>query len=210
MAAGGCPEHSQEGALCTPEIATRRPTSPQEVGGSMGVPARVEWPFRVNRCQGYKRCPHGISWWLPTTQVMDMDQAGFLKQTPLFSGLSDKEIASVLGTAREREFAAGDSIISDGQEGGVGFYLILSGTAEARKGETLLAEFGPGAYFGEMALLLEDTPRTADVVATSDTRCLAITQWDLRALIEVHPEIGVKIMAELAKRLRDTDVALSD
>jgi len=141
---------------------------------------------------------------------MDMDQAGFLKQTPLFSGLSDKEIASVLGTAREREFAAGDSIISDGQEGGVGFYLILSGTAEARKGETLLAEFGPGAYFGEMALLLEDTPRTADVVATSDTRCLAITQWDLRALIEVHPEIGVKIMAELAQRLRDTDVALSD
>ena len=111
----------------------------------MGVPARVEWPFRRNRCQGYKRCPHGISWWLPTTQVMDMDQAGFLKQTPLFSGLSEKEIASVLGTAREREFAAGDSIISDGQEGGVGFYLILSGTAEARKGETLLAEFGPGA-----------------------------------------------------------------
>jgi len=87
---------------------------------------------------------------------------------------------------------------------------VLSGSAEARKGKTLLAEFGPGAYFGEMALLLDDTPRTADVVATSDTRCLAITQWDLRALIKGHPEIGVKMMAELARRLRDTDAALSD
>ena len=120
--------------------------------------------------RGDKRCHHRISCASRQTQVIDMDQAGFLKQTPLFSGFSDKEIASVLSTAKEREFAAGDSIIADGQEGGRGFYLVLSGTVEARKGETLLAEFGPGDYFGEMALLLEDTPSTPDAVATSDTR----------------------------------------
>ncbi len=79
-----------------------------------------------------------------------------------------------------------------------------------RKGDTVLAEFEAGDYFGEMSLLLEDTPRTADVVATDDSNCLVITQWDLRALIKSHPEIGVKMMAELAKRLRDTDAALSD
>lgn len=139
-----------------------------------------------------------------------MNRTGFLKQTPLFSGFNEQEIESVLGTAKERGFAAGDSIITEGREGGRGFYLLLSGSAEARKGETLLAEFGPGDYFGEMALLLEDTPRTAAVVATSDTTCLVITQWDLRALIKGHPEIGVKMMAELARRLRDTDAVLSD
>ena len=139
-----------------------------------------------------------------------MDQAGFLKQTPLFSGLSNQEIESVLATAKEREFAAGDSIITQGREGGRGFYLLLSGSAEVRKNEKQLADFGPGAFFGEMALLLEDTPRTADVVAMSDTICLVITQWDLRALIKGHPEIGVKMMAELARRLRDTDAALSN
>ncbi len=139
-----------------------------------------------------------------------MDKAEFLKKTTLFSGFSDKEIESVLGTAKERVFVAGDSIITEGQEGGRGFYLLLSGAAEARKGEMMLAEFGPGDYFGEMALLLDDTPRTADVVATSDTTCLVITQWDLRALVKGHPEIGVKMMAELARRLRDTDAALSD
>jgi hypothetical protein len=42
VAAGGCPEHSQEGALCTPESATRQPTSPREGDCSMGMPGRVE------------------------------------------------------------------------------------------------------------------------------------------------------------------------
>lgn len=139
-----------------------------------------------------------------------MDRADFLKQTSLFSGFGEKEIASVLQTAKERSFASGDSIIQEGREGGRGFYLLLTGAAEVRKGSKVLAQFGPGDYFGEMALLLEDTPRTADVVATDDTTCLVITQWDLRALIEEHPDIGVKMMAELARRLRDTDAALAD
>lgn len=139
-----------------------------------------------------------------------MDKAQFLKRTPLFAGFSDKEIASVLGTAKERSFDAGDSIIREGHEGGRGFYLLLSGAAEARKGTIHLADYGPGDYFGEMALLLDDTPRTAEVTATAQTTCLAITQWDLKALIKSHPEIGIKMMNELARRLRDTDAALSD
>lgn len=139
-----------------------------------------------------------------------MDKAEFLKRTPLFAGFSDKEIASVLGTAKERTFAAGESIIREGHEGGRGFYLLLSGSADARKGTIHLADYGPGDYFGEMALLLEDTPRTAEVTATSETTCLAITQWDLKALLKSHPEIGIKMMNELARRLRDTDAALTD
>jgi CRP-like cAMP-binding protein len=139
-----------------------------------------------------------------------MDKADFLKRTPLFSSFSDKEIASVLGTSKERSFAEGDAIITEGHEGGRGFYLLLSGTAEVRKGEIHLADYTPGDYFGEMALLLDDTPRTADVIATSEMTCLVITQWDIKALIKNHPEIGIKMMNELAKRLRDTDAALSD
>lgn len=139
-----------------------------------------------------------------------MDRADVLRKAPLFAGFDEKELASVLATAKERSFSAGDTIIREGHEGGRGFYLVLSGHAEVSKGDVKLAEFGPGDHFGEMSLLLEDTPRTADVVATDDTTCLAITQWDLKALISSHPEVGVKMMAELAKRLRDTDQALSD
>jgi CRP-like cAMP-binding protein len=138
-----------------------------------------------------------------------METHDLLKRSALFAGFSNREIESVTETAKERSFAAGEKIIEEG-EIGRGFYLLLEGTAQVRKGDTVLANFGPGEYFGEMALLLEDTPRTADVVATSSARCLAITQWDLRALMKVHPDISHKIMAELAKRLRNTDAALSD
>jgi CRP-like cAMP-binding protein len=132
-----------------------------------------------------------------------------LKQTGLFSSCTDKELENVMVTAKERSFDAGEVIIREGDPG-LGFYLILEGAAEVRKGGTAVAELGPGDYFGEMALLLEDTPRTADVVATSQAKCLVITQWDLRALISTHPDIGMKIMNELAERLSGTEKALSD
>lgn len=139
-----------------------------------------------------------------------MSKAEFVKQTSLFAGCSDDEIATVLATAKERSFDAGTTIIREGHEGASGFYLMLEGAAEVRRGDTVLATFGPGDYFGEMALLLGDTPRTADVVATVPTTCLAITRWDLRAMLSNHPDVGVRMMAELAKRLRNTDAALSD
>lgn len=139
-----------------------------------------------------------------------MEAADFLKRTTLFAGFSDGEIASVLGTAKERRFPAGSVIIQEGDEGARGFYLIVDGSAQAKKAGRVLKSFGPGDYFGEMALLLGDTPRTADVIALSDVTCIVITSWDLRALITSHPELGVRIMAELARRLRDTDAALQD
>lgn len=139
-----------------------------------------------------------------------MDTADFLKRTALFAGLTDDELSSVLSTAKQRAFPAGTTIIAEGHEGGRGFYVMLSGAAEVRKGSNLLAHFGPGDYFGEMAVLLEDTPRTASVVASEDVTALVITQWDLKALLANHPEVGLRMMAELAKRLRNTDRALRD
>ena len=86
----------------------------------------------------------------------------------------------------------------------------LDGAAEVRKADLALATFGTGDYFGETALLLEDALRTAGVVATASTTYLVITPWDLKALIGSHPEMGVRMLGELARRLRDTDPALSD
>ena len=47
-----------------------------------------------------------------------------LKRTALFSGFSNRQIASVLATAKQRRFAAGEQILHEGDEGGRGFYLI--------------------------------------------------------------------------------------
>ena len=134
----------------------------------------------------------------------------YLKRTTLFAGFSDRQIADVLATAKQRRFAAGEQIIRRGDEGGRGFYLIVEGRTEVRAGDNVLASFSAGDYFGEMALLLPDTPRTADVVAVEETTCLVITQWDLRALLSTHPETGLAIMGELARRLADTDRTLRE
>ncbi len=139
-----------------------------------------------------------------------METKDFLKQTALFSQCSDRELEGVVATAKQRAFDAGATIVREGDPGARGFYLILSGRAEVRKGETVLNQMGPGEYFGEMALLLEDTPRTADVIATEPTTTLVMTQWDFKALLTTHPELSTNIMLELAQRLRDTDRALSE
>ena len=141
---------------------------------------------------------------------MSANLSEYLKRTTLFAGFSDRQIADVLATAKQRHFAAGEQIIRQGDEGGRGFYLIVEGRTEVRTGDTVLAHFVPGDYFGEMALLLADTPRTADVVAVEETTCLVITQWDLRALLTAHPETGLAIMGELARRLADTDRTLRE
>ena len=138
-----------------------------------------------------------------------MEKADFIRRTPLFSSCDDKEVASILATAKERSFSDGDVMVKEGKEGGRAFFILMSGSAEVYKGATLLATYKPGDYFGEMALLLEDQPRTATVVATSESRALAITSWDLKALLKQHPEIGVKMMGELARRLADTDAKIS-
>ncbi len=137
------------------------------------------------------------------------DAAQFLKQTPLFANLSDDQIDSMVKTAKQKTFQADDTIVEEGQEG-IGFYLILDGRVEVRKGGQSLAELGQGDYFGEMALLLENSQRTADVVAREVTTCLLITRWDLRSLIHNHPDIALAMHGELARRLSQTNQTLSE
>ena len=105
-----------------------------------------------------------------------------------------------------KKSSAGAKIVEKGK-GGVGFYLILEGTAEViREGEKL-AELGAGNFFGELSVI-DGAPRTADVVAMTDTNCLVITQWAMKSLIENHPEIAQGMLDELVRRLRATDEAL--
>jgi CRP-like cAMP-binding protein len=127
----------------------------------------------------------------------------------LFGQFSEKELEAVLRTAKQRTFEAGSTIVHEGDAGGVGFYLITNGQVEVRKGKKALAKLGAGEFFGEMALI-DEAPRSADVVALEKTSCLMLTRWDLRGLIGAHPDIAIKMMMELARRLRMTNQALSE
>jgi CRP-like cAMP-binding protein len=141
--------------------------------------------------------------------MKDKSSSRYLKDAAVFSVLSEKELSTVLRTAKERSFDSQSKIVEEGSVG-TGFYLILEGQVEVHHSGRVLARLGKGQFFGELALLCGDVPRSADVVALQETRCLVLARWDLLALIKTHPEVGLKMLAELARRLQETNQALSE
>jgi CRP/FNR family cyclic AMP-dependent transcriptional regulator len=128
-----------------------------------------------------------------------------LKRTPIFANTSESSLKTMLKSAVERTVEAGKKLVEKGERG-TGFYLILEGRAEVISDSEKLAEFGPGNFFGELAVI-DGAPRTADVVALSDTKCVVVSQWAMRSIISTHPEIALSMLEELVRRLRATDAS---
>jgi CRP-like cAMP-binding protein len=106
----------------------------------------------------------------------------------------------VIETGKELSYNSGDTIVEEGRTG-VGFYMIIDGKVEVRKGRKVLATLSKGQFFGEMSLI-DGKPRSADVVAIQPTRCFTLSTWVFSALIKEHPELVLPMLKELAKRLR--------
>ena len=133
---------------------------------------------------------------------------GMLQHTPIFSGLTARDLESIANKFVERSFRADEPIVRKGEDG-VGFYLILEGLVEVRRSGKVLSKLGQGQFFGEMTLL-DEQPRSADVMAVEQTRCLVLNTWNFSGLIHAYPSIASKIMRELTRRLRITDQALTE
>ena len=131
-----------------------------------------------------------------------------LEKASLWSGLDRKDLKFIVQLSKERKYETGDVIVRKG-EVTVGFYLILDGSVEIRSNGTTLSKLGPGQFFGEMSVV-DNQPRSADVVAIEPSRCLVLTAWSFNALISKHPKIALKILQEFVRRLRETNKALTD
>lgn len=130
---------------------------------------------------------------------------GFLQNVPLFRTLNSRHLEHLAKRMVERQYAAGQPIVTQGH-GGEGFFVVVSGHAEAYReradGDRVAVNtFGPTDFFGELALL-DDGMRTASVVATEPTQCLALTRWDFMTELREDAEMSVLILQELAKRFR--------
>jgi CRP-like cAMP-binding protein len=91
-----------------------------------------------------------------------------LRQLPAFAALGSDDLAEVREHGSWRNLAPGEEIIEEGAEGDA-FYAIRAGQVDVTKEGELLRTLGPGAHFGEVALL-ENVPRTATVVARTPVR----------------------------------------
>lgn len=130
---------------------------------------------------------------------MSDDRIELLGRVPLFEGLERRELQQIGQTLKERTFRAGDTIATEG-EGGVGFFVIESGEATVSVAGEERGRLRAGEYFGEIALIA-GSDRTATVKADSELRCLGMTFWDFRPLVESNPQIAWKLLQSLAKKL---------
>ena len=131
---------------------------------------------------------------------MAATRSDLLRRVPLFSNLEPKELEQVERTLKPRTFRAGETIATEGRTG-VGFFVIEDGEATVTVHGEERGKLGPGDYFGEIALIA-GTDRTASVTAATDLRCLGMTAWEFRPLVETNAAIAWKLLQALAEKLR--------
>jgi len=125
-------------------------------------------------------------------------KAELIRSLPLFADCTAAEVAEVAAIADEIDLSAGRQLTTqdaDGQE----FVVIIDGEAEVIKGGEKINDLGAGDFFGEIALI-NGTPRTASVVATSTVHALVIEGHAFRRLLEDAPDIREKVERALAER----------
>ncbi len=141
------------------------------------------------------------------------DWADLLHHHPIFSALNDKEVRSLLQdeVSKERSYAAGTTILHAGEVGD-SILLIGAGSLDAvlplDGGKQInLSVMRKGEVFGEMGFF-EARPRSATVIAREACTLLEIGGSDFRKTLEIHPEIEVKLLLTVSKRLRNANEQL--
>ena len=128
-------------------------------------------------------------------------RATLLAAAPLFADVDEAGMERIAERAVEVEFAA-DHVIARQGEIGTGFFVIVSGGVRVVRDGDVIANLGPGDFFGELSVL-DGRPRVAQVVADGPTTCLALASWEFEAVVRDEPAVALAILRGLARRLRD-------
>jgi CRP/FNR family cyclic AMP-dependent transcriptional regulator len=129
-------------------------------------------------------------------------KADALARCPFFAGLSRRDLLELAKVSEDMEVEEGKVLTREGQSGSE-FFVIVDGEVSVTKNGQEIRTLGPGDFFGEIALL-EDTPRTATVVAKTPLRFFVLTRRSFRSLLAHQPELEQKVLAALEERVRVT------
>ncbi len=117
---------------------------------------------------------------------------------PLFAGVSPEGAALV--AAQEVADVPAGQVLARGGDVAEGMFVVLDGSVVVERGD-LHIEMGPGAFFGELSLLVDEAPRVARVRAGTDSRLLAIERETFDRLLATEPSFALALLEELASRL---------
>ncbi len=137
-----------------------------------------------------------------------------LRSLPLFAGLGDDDWAALSARFTRLTVARGEAVFREGDEEASQLYVVLTGkvkigqaTADGR--ESVIAVLGPGDLFGELALF-DGGPRAATATAVTKTTLAALDHSEMATWVTERPLVAVELLRVLARRLRQTNSALSD
>ncbi len=136
-------------------------------------------------------------------QALDLglDKATMIAAMPLFQGLSLSRLRQLSRLLRPELAVPGQMIVRRGQRGD-SMYFIASGAVEVTSLESP-KQLGSGDFFGELALLLPDGLRTADVVALTYCQLLVLRRRDFQALLETDEDMKAQIDSIASARLAE-------
>jgi CRP/FNR family transcriptional regulator len=130
----------------------------------------------------------------------------YLKQIPLFSGLSEEEIVEIASSIVRKAFRKKETIFSEGDPSNW-FCIIFKGKVKITKlshdgKEIILELISPGEFFGGFAVL-KGFPYPANAIAMQDSEIIRISRQNLMRIIERFPNIMYDITANLGERVRE-------
>ena len=118
----------------------------------------------------------------------------------LFADLDAPQVLALVTTFDEVSFAGGERVLRQGMSG-AGFYVVIDGEATVRVDGAVRATLGRGEFFGEVSILLGQTP-VADVVAERPLRCLVLAAEQVEAFLNSYPSVMFRMLQAQARRLR--------
>lgn len=129
----------------------------------------------------------------------------YLRQTPIFSSLSDSELEEIVPLVIERKLRKNTVIFHEGDPASA-FYLVKRGRVKVYKvspygREQVLSIFGDGQIFGDVPTF-DGGPYPATAATMEDSEIYLIKRDDFNEVVRSHPEIALKVIGVLGGRLR--------
>ena len=131
------------------------------------------------------------------------DSHSQIRTLPIFAGCTEAELDEIDQLADEVHVSAGKTVMRQGDLGQE-FAVISVGEADVIKDGKVVATLGPGAYFGEVALL-DAVTRTASIVATTDMTLEVIDRRGFNTLLDGLPRLSRSMLRGTAKRLAELE-----
>jgi CRP/FNR family transcriptional regulator, cyclic AMP receptor protein len=140
--------------------------------------------------------------------LTDQTTADFLASVPLFSGLDRDELSQFADLTRDKSYPRGSVILFE-DDPGDSLFVIRKGRVKVvligEDGrEVILGVLGVGDHFGELSLI-DDRPRSANVIAMEDADFLILRREDFRKRVELSASVAWSLLTELSRRLRRAD-----